>query len=311
VTRLVGVEARRYVSRRLVRVLVGLALLGILITGTVMFFTSHRATPAELRAVQRQGEAQRQDALRSCSAGEFGIPESEVPPGMSLEEYCQSLVPAAHEFGPAEDTFHLTTIHDVLLGTNGLLIALFLLLGASFVGAEWHAGTMTTLLTWEPRRVRVILAKIAVAAAMAFIGTIVLQALLGIALTPAAVFRGRTTGADATWFRSVAGLVLRAGAVASIAATIGAALASLGRNTAAALGVAFGYLAIVENLMRGLRPSWAEWFVGENLAAFLVADPFDVATVGHSVAAAGVVLGMYTAALAAAAGVVFIRRDVT
>jgi ABC-2 type transport system permease protein len=256
-TRLVGVEARRYVSRRLVRVLVGLALLGILITGTVMFFTSHRATAAELRALQRQGEAQRQDAVRACRAGEFGIPASEVPPGMSLEEYCRSLVPPAHEFGPAEDTFHLTTIHDVLLGTNGLLIALFLLLGASFVGAEWHAGTMTTLLTWEPRRVRVILAKIAVAAAMAFIGTIVLQALLGMAR------------------------------------------------------VTFGYIAIIENLMRGLRPSWASWFVGENLAAYLVAGPSDVAGVGHSVAAAGLILGLYTMALAAVAGVVFLRRDVT
>jgi ABC-2 type transport system permease protein len=303
-TRLAGVEARRYLSRRLVRILVGLAVLGMVISGIVVFARSHRLDPADLRRQTREAQALHNQLVQECVQG---FQSEELPPDVSVEEFCSG----AGEVGTGDPRFHLTSLRDVFLGTNGMLIAIFLVLGASFVGAEWHAGTMTTLLTWEPRRPRVILTKIGVAAAMAFLGTVVLQTLLGALLTPAAVFRGTTEGANATWLRDVAGLVLRAGAVAAIASTIGAALASIGRNTAAALGVTFGYIAIVENLMRGLRPGWSSWFVGENLAAFLVADPSDVLTVGHSVAAAGLLLGMYTVALASVAALVFIRRDVT
>ena len=41
------------------------------------------------------------------------------------------------------------------------VVAAAWLLAASFVGAEWHAGTMGTLLTWEPRRLYVLGAKVA------------------------------------------------------------------------------------------------------------------------------------------------------
>lgn len=310
-TALVDVEIRRYLSRRLVRLLVGLAVLGILIAGTVMFFRSHPPDPTAARAARQQAELQRREAVRACVEGEFGISPSDIPPGISLEEFCRTSVPSAEQFVQPDRTFHLTDLRGAFLGTAPVLIALFLLLGSSFFGAEWHAGTVTTLLTWEPRRARVILTKIGVAAGMAFVGTLLLQAFLGATLTAVATFRGTTEGADATWFRGVAGLVLRTGAVAAIAATIGGALASIGRNTAAALGVTFGYIAILENLMRGLRPGWSSWFVGENLAAFLVADPSDVISVGHSVAAAGLILGMYTLALASVAALVFIRRDVS
>jgi hypothetical protein len=59
-----------------------------------------------------------------------------------------------------------------------LLLALFFLVvgalvgGATVAGAEWRAGTVTALLTWEPRRVRVHLARVVactmLAAAIAF-----------------------------------------------------------------------------------------------------------------------------------------------
>ena len=44
------------------------------------------------------------------------------------------------------------------------MTAIFLVVGALFAGAsvagaEWRAGSMTTLLTWEPRRVRVIVGR--------------------------------------------------------------------------------------------------------------------------------------------------------
>jgi ABC-2 type transport system permease protein len=308
-SRLLGVEVRRYLARRLVRVIAALAVLGILIAGTVMFFKSHALDPAKVQAAQQQAEAQRREKVRACSAGEFGIPPSEIPPGESLAQFCSEII------GPAQvndRSFHLVDLRGAFTGTNGILITLSLLLGASFVGAEWHAGTMTTLLTWEPRRLRVFAAKIAVGAAMAFIGTVAFQALLGGVLTPTALFRGTTAGTDAAWFRGVTGLVLRAASVAAIAATIGGALASIGRNSAAALGIVFGYLAIAEPLLRGWRPGWGLWLVTNNLATFIEGTrSINPEFTSRSPLVAGILIGAYALALASVAGAAFWRRDVT
>ena len=310
-TRLLDVEVRRYLSRRLVRFLVGLAVLGMLIAGTVMFFKSHRGTPAEIRARQQQAEAHREADIRACANGEFGISQSEVPPGQTLEQFCREQVVGV-EIVAEDPAFHLTNLRDVYLGTNGILVALFLLLGASFIGAEWHAGTMTTLLTWEPRRLRVSLAKLAVGATLAFLGYLALQVLLGLALTPAAAFRGSTEGVDRAWLADSAAFLLRGGAVAAIAATLGGSLAFIGRNTAAALGVLFGYIAIVEPLLRGLRPGWERWFLFGNLGTFLVGNAGDSAQFSpRSGLAAGLVIGLYAAGIAAVAVASFRAREVT
>lgn len=308
-TRLLEVEARRYLARRLVRFLFGLVVLGSLIAGTVLFARSHRLSAEQVQAARRLEQARYEEAVRACANGEFGIPRSEVPPELTLEEVCrQQLTPPE----VADATFHLTSLSDVFLGTNGILITLFLLLGASFVGAEWHSGTMTTLLTWEPRRLRVILAKVAVAAGMAFVGYLALQALIGLALLPTAVFRGSTEGADGAWFREIIGFLLRGGGLAAIAATFGASLAFIGRNTAAALGVAFGYFAILEPLLRVLRPKWQPWLVMDNVATFVVGNSGGNAEFSsRSVVEAGVLIGIYALGVASVAAAVFRARDVT
>ncbi|HEX9235712.1 MAG TPA: hypothetical protein VF972_05495 [Actinomycetota bacterium] len=306
---LIAVEARRYTSRRLVRVLMALAVLGIVIGATVMFFRSQRLTPAQTRAEVQAAQIRHRQQIQRCSAGEFGIPPSQIPPGKTLPQFCQDI---AGRPQIQDKAFHLTDLRAASLGVSHVLIALFLLLGASFIGAEWHAGTMTTLLTWEPRRVRVLAAKVGVAAAMAFAGTIFLLLILGLALVPVATLHGTTVGADATWLRGLMGLALRAGATAAIAATLGGALASIGRNTAAALGVAFGYLAILEPLLRGLRPGWSSWLVANNVGTFVEGTRnLNEGFASRSPIAAGVLVGIYTIGLAVIAASMFRARDVT
>jgi len=307
-TALLSVEARRFLARRLVRVLVGLAVFGMLLAGTVLFAKSHRLAPGRERALLAQAEANWEATVQACQSGRFGIPPSEIPPGESLQQFCEQVVGPVQVQDPG---FHLTSLHDVYLVTNALLIALFTLLAASFVGAEWHAGTVTTLLTWEPRRLRVFLAKILSAAAIAFVGFVALQAVLGAALAPAAIFRGTSDGADAAWFRSVAGLVLRAGAVAAMGAAVASSLAFIGRNTAAALGVAFGYIAVIEPILRGVKPKWQPWLVYDNVATFIVGHAAEFTVRPRTPTGAGLLVGVYVVALAAVAAGFFLRRDVT
>jgi ABC-type transport system involved in multi-copper enzyme maturation permease subunit len=206
--------------------------------------------------------------------------------------------------------YALAGLPDVLMGTSLVLVSAGWILGASAIGAEWHAGHVTTILTWEPRRGRVVFAKIAAALTSVFALSLVIQALLGIALVVAAAGAGSTTGADAAWLAECSGVALRVAALSTIFAGFGFGLASAGRNTAVALGVGFGYLVIVENLVRGLRPQWTPWLLTDNAGLFVVASPIDFPLLGRSTIGAGLYLAAVGCALLLVAGALFRTRDV-
>jgi ABC-type transport system involved in multi-copper enzyme maturation permease subunit len=211
----------------------------------------------------------------------------------------------------ATQSYHLATLPDVFVGTSFVFVILGWLFGASFVGAEWHAGTVTTLLTWEPRRTRVIVAKVTAAVVSVFVLSLLLQAVLGGVLAVDAAAQGSTIGADGAWAIEAGGVALRVALLSSIFAGVGFGLASIGRNTAAALGVGFGYIVIVENLVRGLRPAWSPWLLTENAGLFLIGDPADFPLLHRSALGAGLYLAAVATLLLAAAAAQFRVRDVT
>lgn len=206
--------------------------------------------------------------------------------------------------------FALEGLPEVLMGTSLVLISMGWVLGASAIGAEWHTGHVTTILMWEPRRGRVIWAKAIACLVCVFVLAFALQILLGAALAAAAAAGGSTVGADAAWLAETAGVAFRASLLAAVFAGFGFGLASIGRNAAVALGVGFGYLVIVENLVRGLRPRWMPWLLTENAALFIVDLPGDFPLLGRSTADAGIYLSAVTALLLLAAAGLFWFRDV-
>jgi ABC-2 type transport system permease protein len=307
-TPLLSVELLRILSRRIVRVVGVLILAAILIAGVVVFARSHRLSPAEHLAGEDRARAEWQAQIDACARGEFGIPAESIPPGTTLAEFCEEAVIGG--LIVEDPRFRLTAVKDVLAGTSGFLITLLLVLGASFVGAEWHAGTMSTFLTWEPRRVRVFAAKILAAAAFALVGFLIVQVLLALALVPAAALRGTTKGADLTWLGSTFGMQIRAALMASVAAGIGLSLASIGRNTALALGVGFVYFSILEPFLRVVRPGWQSWFLSDNVATFVSGESSGFIE-GRSPFEAALLISAYTLGLTVVALELFRRRDVT
>jgi ABC-type transport system involved in multi-copper enzyme maturation permease subunit len=301
-TALLAVEVRRVFSRRLVRVSVALAVLALLAGAAIAFLVSRDMD----QAVLAQAEAVRQAQVQQCITGQVdGVPAG--LPAQQRAEVCEQ-----HISSPIQDRrFHYESLPGILEGMSWFAILLGWLLGASLVGAEWHAGTMATLLTWEPRRVRILLAKLVAAGALAFALAMALQLLLGAALLPAGLWRGTTDGIDADWMRSVSGVSLRVAAVAVVGALIGFSIAAISRNTAAALGIAFGYFAIVENAIRGLRPRWTPWLLGDNLAVVITNQPQNFPLVDRSALGAATLVGCYTLALLVAAVATFRRRDIT
>jgi ABC-2 type transport system permease protein len=267
-------EALRMSSRRLIRVLLIGAIIGITVATVILFVKSHKPTPDELARAQSAYS----ENLAGCLRGEYAPPPSFLrQEGMTLEEYCQQNVPLEN-FTPG-DRYTLVGLPDQLLGTSFLVIVMALVIGASSIGAEWEAGTVTTLLAWEPRRARMLLMRLLVAAITVALIAFFLEAVLGSVLSLVAATRGSTAGTGGLgteWFHQVLAAILRIIVIAVLASGIGLALATIGRRTVAALGVTFVYLALFESLLHGLRPSISSWLLGVNVATYLQGHPTEI-----------------------------------
>ena len=108
------------------------------------------------------------------------------------------------------------------------------------------------------------------------------------------------------------GPCFRIAGASALGAWLGVTLAMVGRNTAAALGVAFGYLAIVETLLRGFIPKISDSLLSTNLVVFVdgragTSESGSPISVGGSV----VTLSLYAGVLVIVALALFRTRDVT
>jgi ABC-type transport system involved in multi-copper enzyme maturation permease subunit len=271
-TGLLRAELRRLFSRRAVRVLLAVALLIVLIVEVRAFFVSDRnLDAAHRRAVaEAERESRGESAQASVDACEKARAEGQLPPnavcptlgeiqGLSPEELYQD--PRLHSAAFLKDGARAVASALAMLG---------FLIGATFVGAEWHAGTMQALLLWETRRLRVLAGKaLALTVGMVAV-TAAFQVLVwgGTMLTGAT--RGTTEGVTAGLQMSTLLTALRGMEVVSFAALLGFAFAGLARVTAAALGAGFAYFVIIENILRVLRPGWERWLISPNTAAVLL-----------------------------------------
>lgn len=212
-------------------------------------------------------------------------------------------------FGGRSPGFDYRSVVEILIGLSPVMLILTWMWGASFVGAEWHTRSMTTSLTWEPRRIRLFMAKAAAAAFASLVVVAVLGALLAGALAPAAALRGTFGPSPGDRVAEVAATLARVSALGAVGAAIGLGIAAVGRNTAFAIGAGFVHLAVAENLVRAFRPGWARWLVGDNVALFVTADAASFG--GRGPAEAGILLAAYGAAVVAIAAVSFRVRDVS
>jgi hypothetical protein len=87
-------------------------------------------------------------------------------------------------------------------------------------------------------------------------------------------------------------------------------LATLGRNTAFALGVGFAWMAVVEGIVRGARPAWAPYLWGETVATSVQWARMENAEFTRGPLASIVTVTLYSAVLVVAATLAFRRRDV-
>lgn len=310
---LLRAEMRRFASRRLMRVLAaGALVLLVLILGRVAMV--HSKSVRQVDVAEQQAEA-RQDCEEAKARGH-------APPDFD----CQQIVFGEDGTYIEDDRLHARgALEGAAVGVAIAVALMAFVAAASSVGADWHHGTMQALLFWEPRRGRVLFAKglAVVAVPVAYLFALEAVAYAGTYLI--AVTRGTTEGVTAGLHMSNLLLVLRAAVFVGVVALLGYAIAGLARITAAALGAAFVYFAIVENVIYQFRPAWERYLVSRNVAAILAKEvnvhparrPLDGPEFGLEsfYTLTGVrgatTLAVYLAILLGAYYLVFTRRDVT
>lgn len=270
--RLTRVELRRLFSRRITTI----ALLGALILSGLMLFDSfQRAKPlsgAELTSQQAQfdqaqkdwavnGEQQIQDCLTQQAEQKKADPKAA---GFA----CEQMEPRAENWGKPQAKF-AELMPSTLLAGSYLLIFVGFLVGASFVAAEFSSGSMANWLTFEPRRMRVYASKLSAAGLGLMPATVALLGLLTAGVWLIVHYFNPTSGTSAKVWGDLGEMGARTLALVLAATLTGAAIGVLVRRTVAVLGIAVGYLVLVEGVfgqaLQGARP----WLVQLNVTAWL------------------------------------------
>ena len=310
---LLASELRRLTSRRFIRSLV-LILFGlVVVVATVAFFQSNNDPKAGLAEAQRiVADCQRQRI-------EPGAP---IPDEKTVQFQCPRVEDLRGQFDHRFN--YAANVPDALRGLAIALMSLGILVGASFVGADWGSGVMTTTLTWEPRRGRLLAAKSIVCAATVGAAGFLLLAWVSVVHFPVAAFRGSTATLNGGLWWSMAGIWLRGGGLAAFGSLLGISLATLFRNTAGSAGFLLFYTAVLDQLLAVMfKARFRVWTLQHN-ANQLVGFPVQSAQARGSMTGGVIVqdviagitrpivlLSIYAAFALAIAYGVFRTRDVT
>jgi hypothetical protein len=307
VSRLLLAEIRRVTARRLVRLTVVLACVGVVLGGVAAFALSGSLSEAEHQQRVRDAEADQraqQARVEACLRAHGVEPGEEFP-----EDVARECFPADGGARADDPRFRRTRLKGVLQGVSGVLAVVGWGLGASLVGAEFASRSMTTTLVWEPRRVRVFVAKSSTAVAAAALLALGVLALVVLAMAPSLAAHGAPLRpSDPSW-TTIAGVIGRGVALTAIAAGVGFAIATVGRSTAAALGAGFAYIIVLENILGSSVERWRRWLLLGNVIVFVSGDDSGGDVPGRSVVGAGVFLAAVALTLLVAAGASFRTRD--
>jgi hypothetical protein len=232
-------ELGRLTARRFVQLMTVLLIAAFAVTVATTVASSHQPTTAEWERAEEQVrrdefriEQIRQDCERQQVSASFCDAYTEREP--RIEDYLYGVFVFSEE---------ITGLIYFLIA----FLALFaFLVAASFVGAELTSGGMTNLLLWRPQRLTVLgtklgtvlaaLTAVSVAASVLYIGAFYAISEVG----------GVPGDLDGEFWRDLVLTVVRGLGMVLFAAAIGFGAATLGRHTAAALGLIATYAIVWE-----------------------------------------------------------------
>lgn len=258
-------ELTRLRLRRAVVVLVAGCLLVTVVVFAGTAWTTRPLSEADLSRAQEQVDRElaqpyMQRQIKRCEKrpGRYGVQEASA---------------CAEQVGPQVDWFlsrPQLRMGDALrssgLGVITILLGLLMLVGTTFAGADWNSGSMSNQLLFEPRRIRVWVAKGLAVFTLAVITSAVL--LSGFWGAMELLANGRNIATPPEVIDRIVGSSIRAVLVIG-AASLGAyAVTMLFRSTVFTLGAMFAVVVGATIVMALLGISEA-WFPIKNLGAVI------------------------------------------
>jgi len=240
-------ETRRLTKRRFTRLLVLGSLLVLVAIAAGIFLTDQKVGPAQVAEAKAAAQKDYQHALAQVATDKQQCLASPSSPAGSCDQLYQ---PTPDDFpytGYMPSTFEFAKTFKIMVTTLAAILALMgFVAGASFIGAEWSSGGMMNLLLWRPQRLKVLGTKLtALVVNLGLLTAVALAAWTGIFWLIARA-HGTTVGMTSGAWQSLTLTELRALGLVLVAAAVGFGLASLGRHTAMALGVAIGVVILFQ-----------------------------------------------------------------
>jgi hypothetical protein len=239
-------ELRRFFARRIVR---GTFLLAVLLVVLVVSIGTAKGHPGHEYSLDPQ-TGQVTDAATGQVIGNEG--SGRIPSSFGgTDENGRILI------GESDTRTNIgKDLGDALEGTGVALLFVSFVLGASFVGAEFNVGSLTTQLLFEPRRWRVHLAKsAAVALGTAALAFAVLL-IVALAMYIGSELNGVVHGLDGTFFAHRAAQALRVAAVIGVGAMLAYSVTLIARRTSAGI-IAFILQFVLLNLINPNKGTFA------------------------------------------------------
>lgn len=212
----------------------------------------------------------------------------------------------------------------LVLGPMGFLVPIMaFVIGASYFGADQKAGMIEQLLTWEPRRSRLLAARLLGGMGAMFIITALLSAFLVVVLFVMTELVGSNDGAFDLW-QTVLGAIVRSGITGALFFAMGLGFTVITNNSIAAIVGFLIYVFVIDTaLLQPLLPKVSRWLPMENADAFVSrngvggggffngGDSFGgLPDFHHGWIAAGLLVAAAAGIVCLVAALVFERRDI-
>jgi hypothetical protein len=288
-------ELRRFFARRIVRggfLIAALIVLAAVTIGTV------RGKPATTQTVDKPGAFL-------------------VPPGAT---YVQNPDPfggrRSFTFATSDTRTNIgKDLKNVLEGTGVAMVFVAVVLGASFVGAEFNVGSLTTQLLFEPRRTRVHVSKAAAVAIGAGVVSLLVSGLIAGSMYVGSELKGVVEGVDGAFWWGRAGDGLRVAATAALAGVMAYSVTLVTKRTSAAIVAFFVQFPLLFLIEPTSKPfGFLSYYNPLRAMLAVVSDPKRANPMfekGISTMAGGVTLTViWVLALVALSNLIFARAEV-
>ncbi|MEJ3743032.1 ABC transporter permease subunit [Actinomycetes bacterium KLBMP 9797] len=280
---LIRAELRRLFKRRVTRLMLVLLVLGLGGIVTAISLTSEQLGPEQVAAAEARAQqdyeravVDYQRSIAECEAAEARGENTEERwgPDCGRQWSPQREDFQADWFLPYE--FNFRAEFGIYVGVfAGIVAMVAFIVAASYVGAEWHHGGMMNLLLWRPKRLSVLFTKLGVLLGSLLTISVVLGALWTVAFWLIGKYDGQTGQMTQGAWQSAALSGARGVGLVLAVAGVAFGLASIGRHTAMALGVAVGLGVVSEILLRMVLEAAGVTFAGRYVLSSYVAAWFE------------------------------------